>query len=596
MAKEPLQVILDALLAELRFVEGGEVASYIPALAAADPDSLAVAVATVDGKVYVAGDAAARFTIQSAAKPFAYGAALDRLGREAMLRKVGVEPTGEAFNAVVLDSVANRPFNAMVNAGAIAVSALFPGATREARAGAMLAALSRFAGRPLAIDEAAFRSEEETGHRNRAIAWLMLNSGMIEASPDDALDVYFRQSAALVDVRDLALMAATLANGGVNPLTRERALSQTHVGDVLTVMLTCGMYDYAGQWAYEVGLPAKSGVAGAIVAVAPGQFGLAAFAPPLDRFGNSVRGVAACRRLSELLSLHCLRQPPALARERVLRGGELRPGRRPRAGETQLDALANDVLVVAAQGDLCPAAAERLLRRAGEGLRDGARAVILDFARAPRVEPGALVLFEVFLRAPREPDRTLILAAPPPEFADRFDCASAPSLDAALEAAEELLLGARAPTAAELAPEDADLLAALPPAERKKLLEAALPVRRVFARGARVARAGEPTRELLLVSAGRLAVIARAGDGAPAPAGDLGPGSCVGALALFDETPAPADVVALGETTCWALPLAPLRAFLAPRPELSRAIAARLAVYLAGRLRRARAAARALGL
>jgi glutaminase len=217
---------------------------------------------------------------------------------------VGVEPTGEAFNSIVLDEKNNRPFNPMVNAGAIAVSGLVTGSDAAARRAAMLEMFGAFAGRPLAIDEAVYRSELATGHRNRAIAYLMLNSGMISGDAEAILDLYFRQCSVLVTARDLAVMAATLANDGVNPVTGARVLGSEHVRDVLSVMTTCGMYDYAGQWAFEVGMPAKSGVSGAIIAVVPGQVGLCAFSPPLDAVGNSVRGVRLFQRMSREFGLH----------------------------------------------------------------------------------------------------------------------------------------------------------------------------------------------------------------------------------------------------------------------------------------------------
>ncbi|WP_395665779.1 glutaminase A [Methylocella sp.] len=601
MLSSPLQTLLEELRAELAGVGGGEVASYIPALAGADPNALALAVATTDGRVFSVGDADLRFSIQSISKPFAYAAALDRLGREATLAKVGVEPTGDAFNAIVLDSVGNRPFNPMVNAGAIAVSALFPGDSRAARAGAMLETLSRFAGRPLDVDEEMFRSEAMSGHRNRAIAWLMLNAGMIEAMPDDALDVYFRQCAVSVDVRDLAVMAATLANGGVNPLTGARAVAEDHVCDVLTVMLTCGMYDYAGQWAHEVGLPAKSGVSGGIVAAAPGQFGIAAFSPPLDRFGNSVRAVAACRLLSERLSLHVLGARPQARAGRVLAGDALRSTRgRPAQDAARLDALARRILVIDAQGEICPAAAERLLRLAGEGLGRG-EVTILNLSRAVRVERGAALLFETFLAELAAQGgaaaRRLILAHAPPGLPAGATAATrAADLDAALEAAEDELLaeGASGPPEA-FAPLAADWLAGLDPDEAAALLAALAPARRVFARGEHVFRRGEPARDILTVASGRLRVEAEAADGAAPRVAAVGPGATIGELALFAAAPRSADVVAEEDTVAWSVPLDALRAFLAARPEAASRILFRLNADLADRLRRSTAAARALG-
>ena len=181
-----------------------------------------------------------------------------------------MEPTGEAFNSIVLDEVANRPFNPMVNAGAIAIAEMMQGETQEQRITNMIGLFSSLSGRELEIDEAVFKSELTMGHRNRAIAYMMLNTGMIEKDPEQVLDLYFRQCSVNVTASDLATMAATLANDGTNPITGHKIFDTRYVRDVLTVMNSCGMYDYAGEWAYDVGMPAKSGVSGCIIAAIPG--------------------------------------------------------------------------------------------------------------------------------------------------------------------------------------------------------------------------------------------------------------------------------------------------------------------------------------
>ena len=245
-ALAPVDDYLAELHARVSELTGGKPADYIPELGKADPSLFGIAIVTVDGQVYAVGDADTAFTIQSVSKPFMYGYALQHYGREAVLQHVGVEPTGEAFNSIVLDEVANRPFNPMVNAGAIAVAELIDGGTPEERIANMLALFSSLAGRRLNIDQAVFQSELATGHRNRAIAHMMLNTGMIRRDPNEVLDLYFRQCSVDVTTRDLAIMAATLANDGTNPITRKRVLEPQYVRDVLTVMHSCGMYDYAG--------------------------------------------------------------------------------------------------------------------------------------------------------------------------------------------------------------------------------------------------------------------------------------------------------------------------------------------------------------
>ena len=303
-AVAPFRTTLQELHAKYRGVDDGKVADYIPELALARPEWFGISVVTVDGQAYDVGDHDQPFSIQSVSKPFVFGQALDDHGRDAVLAKVGVEPTGEAFNAIVLDEASNRPFNPLVNAGAIATADLIHGKDFADRIKRLMAMFGRYAGRDLHIDNAIFLSERTTGHRNRAIAHLMLNFGMVSEQIPDSLELYFQQCAVMVNAHDLAVIGATLANAGVNPLTHQRAILQQHVKDVLSVMLTCGMYDYAGEWAYRVGLPAKSGVGGGICAVVPGVAGIGVFSPLLDERGNSVRGIKVCEELSTRFGLH----------------------------------------------------------------------------------------------------------------------------------------------------------------------------------------------------------------------------------------------------------------------------------------------------
>jgi glutaminase len=300
----PLQALLEDLHARYRGLGDGAVANYIPELAKADPAWFSICIATVDGQVYKVGDYDQTFTIQSVSKPFMYGLALEDHGRDYVLTKVGVEPTGDAFNAIILDERSNRPYNPMVNAGAIATAGLIKGADPTERLNRVLAMFRRYAGRDILMDASVFVSERTTGHRNRAMAHLMRNFDMIGGNLDETLDLYFQQCSLLVSGHDLAMMGATLANGGVNPVTGERAVAARYVRDILSVMYTCGMYDFSGEWAYEVGLPAKSGVGGGIVAVVPRQMGISVFSPLLDARGNSVRGVKVCADLSRQFGLH----------------------------------------------------------------------------------------------------------------------------------------------------------------------------------------------------------------------------------------------------------------------------------------------------
>lgn len=300
----PFRMTLQSLHEDLKPIVEGVVADYIPELAKADPEWFGISIVTADGRSFQVGESQQHFSIQSISKPFVFGKALEDHGRDVVLNRVGVEPTGEAFNSIVLDEDSNRPFNPMVNAGAIATTDLIQGTDYPDRVGRMIDLFSKYIGRDVHIDNQVFMSERTTGHRNRAIGYLMRNFEMVNKDFEESLELYFQQCSILVNAHDLAVMGATLANSGVNPLTNQRAISAEYVKDVLSIMLTCGMYDYAGEWAYRVGLPAKSGVAGGIVAVVPGRLGIGIYSPRLDPKGNSVRGIKVCERLSNQFALH----------------------------------------------------------------------------------------------------------------------------------------------------------------------------------------------------------------------------------------------------------------------------------------------------
>ena len=300
----PFRSYLTDLHIQYQADNDGAVADYIPELALAKPEWFGICVVTQAGQVFEIGDCDQMFTIQSISKAFVYGLALEDHGREYVNSKVSVEPSGEAFNAIVLDETTNRPYNPMVNAGAIATSDLIKGANGTERLKRLLAMFQRYTGRELDINVPVFLSEKATGFRNRAMAYLMLNFGMVSDRVDETLDLYFQQCSVMVTAKDLAMLSATLANGGVNPVTQERALDERYVQDVISVMLTCGMYDGSGEWTYRVGMPAKSGVGGGITAVAPGKLGVGTFSPLLDAKGNSVRGIKVCEDLSQDFGLH----------------------------------------------------------------------------------------------------------------------------------------------------------------------------------------------------------------------------------------------------------------------------------------------------
>lgn len=285
-------------------LDEGELASYIPELATVDPDRFAIAAMTLDGERVGVGDVGHLFTIQSISKLLVYGLALETHGRHRVLSRVGVAPTGDSFNAIELDDATNRAPNPMVNAGAIAVTDLIGGSSVDERLEVMLAMYERYLGRTPDIDTAVWSSERATGHRNRAIAHLMLSTGIIGPDVEQTLEVYFAQCSVLVTVEDLATIGATVANYGVHPVNGEQVVPREVARDMLTVALTCGMYDYAGEWAYSVGIPAKSGVGGGILGMLPGAGGMATFSPRVDAIGNSVRGLRVFEELSAEFELH----------------------------------------------------------------------------------------------------------------------------------------------------------------------------------------------------------------------------------------------------------------------------------------------------
>lgn len=303
--RDLVQSCLNEACRRYREVDDGALADYIPTLAEAPRGLFGLCVAGVSGLVCTTGDSDHEFSIQSISKPFVFALICQKIGPADARRRIGVNSTGLPFDSVMaIELHAQRTVNPMVNSGAIATTSLVPGLTREARWRFIQEGLSAFAGRPLALDETVYRCEAATNHRNRGMAQLLRSYGRIDGDADDAVDLYTRQCSLNVNVKDLAVMGATLADGGVNPLTGEQVVEADCCARVLAVLATAGMYEQSGDWLYEVGLPGKSGVSGGIVTVSPGKGGLATFAPLLDDAGNSVRGQLATRFLSGELGLN----------------------------------------------------------------------------------------------------------------------------------------------------------------------------------------------------------------------------------------------------------------------------------------------------
>lgn len=286
-------------------VTGGANAAYIPYLAGVPPTLCGVCAVTPDGKVFQAGDTGYGFAIESISKVFTLALALEQSGRETVRTKIGARPTGLPFNSVIaLELHDDKPLSPLVNAGAIATASLIRASGREDRWDQILACYRAFADAELPLSIEVNESEQATNLHNRAIAWLLASARTCYCDPMEALDVYTRQCSVLVTCAELAVMAATLANRGVNPISRKPVMSAGNVPPLLAEMTMEGLYDASGDWAFEVGLPGKSGVGGGVLAVAPGKLGIAAFAPPLDEVGNSVRAQQAVATVAKTLGLN----------------------------------------------------------------------------------------------------------------------------------------------------------------------------------------------------------------------------------------------------------------------------------------------------
>ncbi|MEX1287162.1 MAG: glutaminase A [Acidimicrobiia bacterium] len=295
-----------------RAVDDGRPSDVYPALERADPNLFGIAVVGVNGATHLAGDASVVFPIMSVAKPFVFALVCDALGPDEAVARVGANATGLSFNdpAAIGRDPAGRT-NPMVNPGAIVTTALVPGADADERWSTTLAALGAFAGRTLVVDEEVYASASATNHRNQELTRRLVGVGAIAADPDEALDRYTRQSCVSVTTVDLATMGATLADGGVNPVTGERVVSAVTCRHVLAAMTTAGLYETSGDWLHAVGLPGKSGIGGGIVTVSPGKGGLGTFSPPVDAAGNSVRGQLVAAHLSRTLGLDLFASEPA---------------------------------------------------------------------------------------------------------------------------------------------------------------------------------------------------------------------------------------------------------------------------------------------
>lgn len=570
----PIMDYLRELADEFAGLQRGAVADYIPELAKADADGFGICIATTEGHVYEVGDSRTEFTIQSISKPFVYGLALEDNGRADVLRKIGVEPTGDAFNSISLDPATGRPANPMINAGAIAATGMVMGRDDNKKVNRILDMLSTYAGRVLGVDETVYLSESRTGHRNRAIGYMLRNFDILEEDPTATLELYFRQCSISVCCRDLAVMGATLANAGCNPVTGLRAIRGEYVENVLSTMGSCGMYDYAGEWIYKVGMPAKSGVAGGIVAVLPGRLGIGVYSPRLDSHGNSVRGIEVCNRISMDFDLHMFNVvQPGKSVIRHSYDGTRKSSKHLRAAaeRARLQQLAHRIRVYEIQGDLNFSSCEVVVNAITGAARE-ADFFIVDFKRVLTLDQSTCRLLYRLLVKLAATGKQLLFA----------NCDNFPGLgsyirrkldasgaglwrsfldDYALEYCENLLLGGQDNEHDAVPLEDCELFAGLT-AEESGVIADKL-TRHEYAAGDLIVAQGEPASKLFLLASGRVSITLALPGGKHKRLATLSPGLVFGEMAWIERSRRSAAVSADTDSVCYQLDIADFDAMVA---------------------------------
>jgi glutaminase len=586
--KPPLLRFLTTCHTDFANETAGNVADYIPELGKADPDHFGISLATLDGHVYEVGDSRIPFTIQSMSKPFAL--ALDTLGATTVESAIGVEPSGDPFNSIRLNAD-NHPFNPMVNAGAITCSGLIREAKGDGAFEYIRAALGRFAGRELGVDEAVFGSESLTGDRNRAIGYLLRNSSVIKEDVGKVLEVYFRQCAILVTARDIAVMAATLANRGKNPVTGEQVMTPYAISRTLSVMTSSGMYDYAGEWIYRVGIPAKSGVGGGILAALPARLGLGSYSPKLDSHGNSVRGIGVCEALSAHYDLHMLNRSDD-ARNSIIADYNIgkSPSRRSRRPHERhiLATHHQAVRIIELVGPLTFSNVDYISRQLAAKPRP--QFVIFDLRRvAAMTRAGVRLLAEEF-RELAAFHVTVILSGVRRSSADwklikeqakgLTNLRDFYLLDTAIEWAEDQVVyrhGGAIDFHETTGLSEQPLLAGLSAREVEEI--ATLGTMRSYRSGERIVAAGDPSTSLFFLASGVVHVSLPDG----VRLATLTAGTAFGEMALL-ETHRTADVLADMSATALEIPLNAFERFREKHPRVGERIMRNLAQLLAERL------------
>jgi glutaminase len=594
--KSPVTQILRTLHQRYASLKEGDLADYIPELTKADPDWFGICIATRDGHLYEVGDTRQKFTIQSISKALTYGLALEDRGEEHVLSRIGVEPSGDAFNAISLKPGSGAPFNPMINAGAIATCGQILNTDSGTRIQRITDYLSRCAGSQLGIDEEVYRSESATGHRNRAIGWMLRNFGIIDEDPRDIVETYFQQCSLHVTCADLAVMGATLANQGVNPLTGERAIAHDYVDNVLGVMASCGMYDWSGEWLYRVGLPAKSGVGGGILAVLPGQLGIGVFSPLLDPQGNSVRGIRVCMDLARDLALHMFNPsavpPPAL--RRAYNATQVNSRRRlPVDAFRTLRRYGERIRVMELQGALLFSTFEPVIR---EMVRQApyCQHIILNLAYVASIDDVCLRMLREIGQQLAENGVRLVfchaarLAKPLTAFGFEIS-AVFPNEDAALESCENEVLASvmkdhrMEPATATLA--ECAIFADCNQAELMLLEERMESIS--HAAGETIIQSGIRADELFVLTSGSVEVRLRLDGNRSQRLDVFSAGMSFGELAFLDGSPRSADIVAVAPVKCRVIKRPFYDELGEKHPLLKSKILNRIALQLCDRLRQA---------
>jgi glutaminase len=601
--KSPVLDYLEELHTQYQGLAEGAVATYIPELAKANPDWFGICLVTASGAIYEVGDTNQRFTIQSISKPFVYGLALEDHGRAAVLGKVGVEPTGDAFNSISLDPGTGRPRNPMINAGAIAAAGLVEGRTPTIRLKRLLEMFSLYAGAGLGLDEAVYRSESETGHRNRAIGHMLRNFDILTGDPMPVVELYFQQCSVAVTCRDLGIMAATLANRGTNPVTGKQAIRGEYVESVLSVMGSCGMYDYAGEWIYNIGMPAKSGVSGGVIAVLPGQLGIGVFSPRLDSHGNSVRGIKVCGDLSRHLDLHLLNRPSVgkVALRFKGTGAQLSSNRARTPHEAKvLRSLTAGIRLYQLQANLTFSTAEAVVRDIVAELNQ-TEYLVLDFKHVLSHNESAGRLIYQLLRKLADQDKSVLFvhtdrhsllrrymkAKLKDQFERLFEVFE--DEDIALEWCENHLLSKALPgwtMEKKVKTKQYALFQQLDSAELaqvQKLLK-----RRTYQRGQAIVEAGDVASEFIFLARGQASVFLDLGQGGRKRLATFSPGMVFGEMAVIERAPRSATVIADTEVECDLLSAEDFEALSLAHPQIKIKLLENLSRTLSTRLRQAR--------